>query len=191
MDVIRFNFSSVRRHSISLLVQASRLVPRVQPSERISLGIFRRRSGIFCKIRSYMPQRHSRRSSRSQRVSPKSQPENSSSPETQSVGERQERPRPERSWSENRSRQSRPTPTNLVHLIEQDAPLRGRSQLVLMYGPFQAEMTTEAGEGVATWLKSCLSKHGIPSLVRFDDRRAAQVFRRDQFQPWVAHLMEA
>ncbi|MBE9033419.1 hypothetical protein IQ266_27185 [filamentous cyanobacterium LEGE 11480] len=79
----------------------------------------------------------------------------------------------------------------MVHLIEQDAPLRGRSQLVLMYGPFQAEMPTGAGEGVATWLKSCLSEHGIPSLVRFDDRRAAQVFRRDQFQPWFAGLMEA
>jgi hypothetical protein len=78
-----------------------------------------------------------------------------------------------------------------VRLIEQDAPLRGRSQLVLMYGPFQAEMPTEAGKGVATWLKSCLSEYGIPSLVRFDDRRSAQVFRRDQFQPWVTHLMEA
>jgi hypothetical protein len=138
-----------------------------------------------------MPQRHSRRSSRSQRVSPKSQPENSSPDQIQSAPERQERPRTERTWNESRARHSRPTLTNLVHLIEQDAPLRGRSQLVLMYGPFQAEMTTEAGEGVATWLKACLSKHGIPSLVRFDDRRAAQVFRRDQFQPWVAHLMEA
>jgi hypothetical protein len=139
-----------------------------------------------------MPQRHSRRSSRAQRVSPKSRPE-SSTPDIQSEGERSARPvRTERAWTEGRSRQSsRPTPTNLVRLIEQDAPLRGRSQLVLMYGPFQAEMPTEAGEGVATWLKSCLSLHGIPSLVRFDDRRAAQVFRRDQFQPWVAHLMEA
>jgi hypothetical protein len=138
-----------------------------------------------------MPQRHSRRSSRSDRFSSKSRPENASPDPVQPERDTQERPRPERSWSENRSRQSRPTLTSLVHLIEQDAPLRGRSQLVLMYGPFQAEMTTEAGEGVATWLKSCLSKHGIPSLVRFDDRRAAQVYRRDQFQPWVAHLMEA
>jgi hypothetical protein len=138
-----------------------------------------------------MPQRQSRRSSRSQRVSPSSRPENPSPDQAQPEADRQVQPRTERTWSENRSRQSRPTPTNLMHLIQQDAPLRGRSQLVLMYGPFQAEMTTEAGEGVATWLKSCLSKHGIPSLVRFDDRRAAQVYRRDQFQPWVAHLMEA
>jgi hypothetical protein len=86
---------------------------------------------------------------------------------------------------------ARPTHTNLVRLIEQDAPLHNRSHLVLMYGPFQAEMSPEAGQGVATWIKGCLRQHGIPSLVRFDDRRYAQVFRRDQFQPWVAHLIEA
>jgi hypothetical protein len=28
-------------------------------------------------------------------------------------------------------------------------------------------------------------------LLRFDDRRCAQVFRRDQFQPWLESLMQA
>ncbi|MFM2428921.1 MAG: hypothetical protein RLZZ511_134 [Cyanobacteriota bacterium] len=143
-----------------------------------------------------MPQRHSRRSSRSQRFSDKPRPENQASEPSGSEkprldGNRPERSRPERNWVEGRPRSSRPVQTPLLRLIEQDAPLRGRSQLVLMYGPFQTEMSANAGEGVATWLKACLSQHGIPSLVRFDDRRAAQVFRRDQFQPWVAHLMEA
>jgi hypothetical protein len=78
-----------------------------------------------------------------------------------------------------------------VKLIEQDAPLQGRTQLVLMYGPFQAEMPATSGQGVATWLKHCLKQHGIPSLLRFDDRRCAQVFRRDQFEPWLESLMQA
>ncbi len=138
-----------------------------------------------------MTQRHSRRSSRSRRFSPKSRPETADSSQGQREQGRRPRSRTEHGWAESRSRQARPVPTNLVRLIEQDAPLRGRSQLVLMYGPFQAEMPTEAGKGVATWLKSCLNEYGIPSLVRYDNRRSAQVFRRDQFQPWVTHLMEA
>jgi hypothetical protein len=61
---------------------------------------------------------------------------------------------------------------------------------VLMYGPFQTEMLPEAGQGVASWIKDCIRKHGLPSLVRFDYRRRAQIFRRDQFQPWLEPLME-
>ncbi|KAM3101288.1 hypothetical protein ACKFKF_09045 [Phormidesmis sp. 146-12] len=80
--------------------------------------------------------------------------------------------------------------TNLTKLIEQDSPLQTHSQLVLMYGPFQTEMLPEAGQGVASWIKDCLRKHGLPSLVRFDYRRRAQIFRRDQFQPWLEPLME-
>jgi hypothetical protein len=167
-----------------------------------------------------MTQRHSRRSSRSQR-SHRHRSGSHRSEQFQSdfsTGEpprhdlSADRPRPERprrlddaerearresghgerQWSGTRSRGAgRPISNSLARLIEQDAPLRGRSQLVLMYGPFQAEMPTEAGQGVATWIQSCLRQHGIPSLVRFDDRRYAQVFRRDQFQPWVEHLMEA
>ena len=87
---------------------------------------------------------------------------------------------------------SRPanTKTSLAKLIEQDAPLQTSSQLVLMYGPFQTEMLPEAGQGVASWIKDCLRKHGLPSLVRFDYRRRAQIFRRDEFQPWLEPLIE-
>lgn len=79
--------------------------------------------------------------------------------------------------------------TWLSSLIERDAPLKGHSSLVLMYGPFQAEMQPENGQGVASWLRDCVRKHGLPSLVRFDYRQRAQVFRRDQFQPWLEPLL--
>lgn len=85
--------------------------------------------------------------------------------------------------------QSRSTHPSLTNLIERDAPLQAHSMLVLMYGPFQAEMVPEEGQGVASWLKECVRKHGIPSLLRFDYRRRAQVFRRDQFQPWLEPLL--
>jgi hypothetical protein len=58
-----------------------------------------------------------------------------------------------------------------------------------MYGPFQAEMVPQEGQGVASWLKECVRKHGIPSLVRFDYRHRAQIYRRDQFQPWLEPLI--
>lgn len=76
----------------------------------------------------------------------------------------------------------------LVSLIAQDAPLQTHSTLVLMYGPFQAEMSSAQGQGVASWLRDCVKKHGLPSLVRFDYRRRAQIFRRDQFQSWLEPL---
>ncbi len=89
-------------------------------------------------------------------------------------------------WSELRNQDSpRSAATFLTNLIEQDAPLKTHSTLVLMYGPFQAEMAAENGQGVASWLRDCVHKHGLPSLVRFDYRHRAQVFRRDQFQPWL------
>ncbi len=78
---------------------------------------------------------------------------------------------------------------SLTSLIERDAPLQSHSSLVLMYGPFQAEMMPQAGQGVASWLKECVHRHGIPSLVRFDYRHRAQIFRRDQFQPWLESLL--
>jgi hypothetical protein len=77
----------------------------------------------------------------------------------------------------------------LTSLIERDAPLQANSVLVLMYGPFQAEMVPQEGQGVASWLKECVRKHGIPSLVRFDYRHRAQIYRRDQFQPWLEPLI--
>lgn len=78
---------------------------------------------------------------------------------------------------------------DLATLIEQDAPLKSHTGLVLMYGPFQAEMQAEQGQGVASWLRDCVRKHGLPSLVRLDYRRRAQVLRRDQFQPLLEPLM--
>ena len=87
------------------------------------------------------------------------------------------------------ARQSRSSHPSLASLIERNAPLQANSMLVLMYGPFQAEMVPDDGQGVASWLTDCVRKHGIPSLLRFDYRRRAQVFRRDQFQPWLESLL--
>lgn len=133
-----------------------------------------------------MAQRHTHNSSRSgspRLDSSRSRPSRSTD-SSQAFGT-------ENQWAESRPKYSRSSHTHLVKLIEQDAPLQGRTQLVLMYGPFQAEMPATSGQGVATWLKYCLKQHGIPSLLRFDDRRCAQVFRRDQFQPWLESLMQA
>lgn len=87
------------------------------------------------------------------------------------------------------SERTHPAHPNLTSLIERDAPLQANSVLVLMYGPFQAEMVPQEGQGVASWLKECVRKHGIPSLVRFDYRHRAQIYRRDQFQPWLEPLI--
>jgi hypothetical protein len=89
-------------------------------------------------------------------------------------------------WTELRTQDATTSShTWLVSMIEQDAPLKTNSTLLLMYGPFQAEMGSGNGQGVASWLRDCVRKHGLPSLVRFDYRQRAQVFRRDQFQPWL------
>ncbi|HEY9908993.1 MAG TPA: hypothetical protein V6D18_15465 [Thermosynechococcaceae cyanobacterium] len=72
-----------------------------------------------------------------------------------------------------------------TRLIERNAPLQTHTALVLMYGPFQAEMQSDKEIGVASWLRECVSRHGLPSLVRFDYRRRAQIFRRDQLQSWL------
>lgn len=92
-------------------------------------------------------------------------------------------------WNEPRPQQTNPASSDLTNLIERDAPLRNHTGLVLMYGPFQAEMQPQEGKGVASWLKECVRKHGLPSLVRYDYRHRAQVFRRDQFQPWLEPLL--
>jgi hypothetical protein len=93
-------------------------------------------------------------------------------------------------WNELRaSQQSETLHTSLATLIERDAPLQTHNGLVLMYGPFQAEMLPAQEQGVASWLRECVRKHGIPSLLRFDYGRRAQVFRRDQFQPWLEPLL--
>ena len=84
---------------------------------------------------------------------------------------------------------SRAAASFLSHLIEQNAPLNTHTSLVLMYGPFQAEMGSSNRQGVASWLQECVRKHGLPSLVRFDHRQRAQVFRRDQFQSLLEPLL--
>ena len=100
------------------------------------------------------------------------------------------RKRSQQSWAEaSPSHQTGSTHPDLTNLIKCDAPLQSHSGLVLMYGPFQAEMVPQAGQGVASWLRECVRKHGLPSLVRFDYRHRAQVFRRDQFQPWLEPLV--
>ncbi len=107
-----------------------------------------------------------------------------------SPASRSQRSHQNQKWVEpDRSSQVKTPYTGLTKLIEQDAPLQNNSLLVLMYGPFQAEMAPEAGQGVASWIKECIRKHGLPSLVRFDYHRKAQIFRRDQFQPWLEPLM--
>lgn len=84
---------------------------------------------------------------------------------------------------------SRTAANFLSRLIEQNAPLTTHTSLVLMYGPFQAEMGSGDRQGVASWLQDCVRKHGLPSLVRFDHRQRAQIFRRDQFQPLLEPLL--
>ena len=103
--------------------------------------------------------------------------------------EKPARERRNSAFVELRTQDSYSAHTWLSSLIEQNAPLKGQSALVLMYGPFQAEMQPENGQGVASWLRECIRKHGLPSLVRFDYRQRAQVFRRDQFQPWLEPLL--
>lgn len=127
-----------------------------------------------------MSQRHSQQ--RSRRYG-RNQIEGGVASETRSSG---------RSWGgAKRSYDESYTPyTYLTRLIEEDAPLYSNSHLLLMYGPFQVVMPCDSGQGVASWLRDCLNQHGIPSLVRFDQRQRAQVFRRDQFQPWFDGLLQ-
>ncbi|SRR5579883_1848136 len=131
-----------------------------------------------------MPQRRSNRRSHSEAVKEQSSPRVNREM-TKTLRENVSRGNPD-SRVDQQSRASLPSLTNL---IERDAPLQAHSVLVLMYGPFQAEMVPEEGQGVASWLRECVRKHGIPSLLRFDYRRRAQVFRRDQFQPWLDPLL--
>lgn len=57
-----------------------------------------------------------------------------------------------------------------------------------MYGSFQSEMGPQERQGVGSWLKERIQKHGLPSLVRFGSHRRAQVFSRTQFQAWLEPL---
>jgi hypothetical protein len=96
--------------------------------------------------------------------------------------------RPSQKWSQLYGSDSPAQCADLNRLIELDAPLQHNSGLVLMYGPFQTEMSASHGLGVASWLRECLRKHGEPSLLRYDYHRRAQVLRRDQFQGLLSKL---
>lgn len=123
--------------------------------------------------------RRSQSTPRTDRPSPQSR-------QSSYTSDRPQRDRRHPNWTDLRRQETESASYNqLVSLIEQDAPLKTNCMLVLMYGPFQAEMGTGSTQGVASWLRDCVRKHGLPSLVRFDYRQRAQVFRRDQFQPWL------
>ena len=130
-----------------------------------------------------MSQRHSQQ--RTTRRNGQNQAEGGATEATSSM-------RTQGSWNRGRRFQQDEYPprTYLTRLIDEDAPLFSNSHLLLMYGPFQAVMPYESGLGVATWLRGCLKQHGLPSLVRFDQRQRAQIFRRDQFQPWFDALAD-
>ncbi len=83
-----------------------------------------------------------------------------------------------------------PQHNGLPQLIEQDAPLQSRSQLIMMYDRFQAEMPT-GSLGVGSWIRQFIDEHGLPSLIRFGQSNRLRVFRRDEFQPWFEPLMAA
>ncbi len=118
--------------------------------------------------------------------------ERSAQPQSPGAGSpaRVQKHRSSRQWRELDDPGGQSSPwIDLTALIEQDAPLKSHTGLVLMYGPFQAEMHSDQGQGVASWLRDCVRKHGIPSLMRLDYRHRVQVFRRDQFQSWLEPLM--
>lgn len=131
-----------------------------------------------------MPQRHARHKSDSASHSAHSSSNRYSPAKPQ-------KERLSRTWSELQTSNHETTAASskLASLIEQDAPLQTHSGLVLMYGPFQEEMQPGEGRGVASWLRDCVRKHGLPSLVRYDYRHRAQILRRDQFQPWLEPLL--
>lgn len=145
---------------------------------------------LFYQIRSYMTQRRSRRTSSTSPSSNHSLSQPAS--KTRQHTRKPLREQTVQAWNElHTSKHSSSASYHLTQLIQQDAPLKTHSGLVLMYGPFQAEMQPEAGQGVASWLTECVRKHGLPSLVRYDYRYRAQIFRRDQFQPWLEPLLSS
>ncbi len=76
------------------------------------------------------------------------------------------------------------TSSVLPRLIQEDATLEARSQLLLMYSSFQTEMPSDGKTGVGTWLRDRLKEYGMPSLVRFGPRSRPKVLRRDEFVDW-------
>lgn len=78
----------------------------------------------------------------------------------------------------------------LARLIRDDAPLQSNNLLVLMYGPFQAEMSPGPHQGIRSWILTQMAEHGFPSLVRFGRRDRPSVYRRDEFAPWITPMMD-
>ncbi len=85
--------------------------------------------------------------------------------------------------------QSRSVANPLPRLIQENATLQSRNQLLLMYSSFQTEMPTDGKTGVGTWLQIHLSEYGMPSLVRFGPRNRPQVLRKDEFADWFRPFM--
>jgi len=132
-----------------------------------------------------MTHRRSRR-----RAAPESKLESNPASKSRREAGQSVRKRLSREWTESSvSQQAHVGQSSLVQLIEQDAPLQNRHVLVLMYGPFQAEMSAAQGQGVGSWLRDCVRKHGLPSLLRFDQGRRALIFRQDQLQSWLEPLL--
>lgn len=95
-------------------------------------------------------------------------------------------PRRDKDQSQSRS----PSVANpLPRMIQENATLQSRNQLLLMYSSFQTEMPTDGKTGVGTWLQTYLSEYGMPSLVRFGPRNRPQVLRRDEFADWFRPFM--
>lgn len=96
------------------------------------------------------------------------------------------RPRDRRRESARSSKTAAPTTSlSLPKLIQENAVLQSRSQLLLMYSDFQTEMPNDGKTGIGTWLQSRFKEHGMPSLMRFGPRSRPQVFRRDEFSEWI------
>jgi hypothetical protein len=79
----------------------------------------------------------------------------------------------------------------LPKLIQENALLQSRTQLLLMYSSFQAEMPSDGKTGIGTWLQPLIKEYGMPSLVRFGPRSRPQVFRKDEFVDWFNIFLTA
>lgn len=92
--------------------------------------------------------------------------------------------KPRTSRRDKDSSRSSSIPHSLPRLIQENATLQSRNQLLLMYSSFQTEMPTDGKTGIGTWLETHLSEYGMPSLIRFGPRSRPQVLRRDEFADW-------
>lgn len=80
-------------------------------------------------------------------------------------------------------------PSLLPQMIQDNATLQSRNQLLLMYSSFQAEMPSDGSTRIGNWIQAHLQQHGLPSLIRFGPRYRPQVLRRDEFIEWFHPLL--